>query len=57
MLAMLAVPLKAKTGLELADCGKTSASYLYLDDGLFSGNTVLNDLKICLAGDLLVQSI
>jgi hypothetical protein len=51
MLAMLAVPLKSKVDLELSDCGKTASCYVYLDDGVFSGNTILNDLRGWLAGD------
>jgi hypothetical protein len=37
MLAMFAIPLKASLGLELTDCGKSPSSYVYIDDGLFSG--------------------
>jgi hypothetical protein len=36
---------------ELADCGKTPACYVYIDDGLFSGNSILGDLRGWLAGD------
>jgi hypothetical protein len=56
MLAMLAVPLKSKAGLEISDCGKTASCYVYLDDGVFSGNTILNDLKGWLAGDAPAQA-
>ena len=51
MLAMLAAPLKGKADLEISDCGKTASCYVYLDDGVFSGNTILNDLKGWLVGD------
>ncbi len=50
MLSMFAVSLKASLGLEIGDCGKTPACYVYIDDGLFSGNSILSDLGGWLAG-------
>ncbi|MFT4277175.1 MAG: hypothetical protein QM576_12525 [Rhodopseudomonas sp.] len=45
-LTIFALPLKAATGLDLAQCGTGCPSrFLYLDDGLYSGNTILNELK------------
>jgi hypothetical protein len=44
-LQMIAKPLRTTTGLELAQCGKTPTSYIYLDDGLYTGNTIINDLS------------
>jgi hypothetical protein len=42
---LFAIPLKSSLGLEVADCGKTPSCYVYIDDGLFSGNHILADLK------------
>jgi hypothetical protein len=51
MLSMFAIPLKRELGLELNDCGKTPSCYVYIDDGLFSGNHILGDLRGWLADD------
>lgn len=51
MLSMFAVPLKSQLGLDTSDCGKTPTCHVYLDDGLFSGNHILGDLRDWLAGD------
>jgi hypothetical protein len=40
-LKLFAVPLKEKTGLELAQCGAQPACYIYLDDGIFTGMTLI----------------
>ena len=46
LVAMIDVPLKAETGYGVADCGTDQpACFVYLDDGLFTGNTILNDLR------------
>ena len=46
MLAIFAGHLKQKTGLVLADCGAGDPkTFVYLDDGLFTGNRILNDLR------------
>lgn len=37
--------LQAKYGLTIDQCGLASMNYVYVDDGLFSGNTALYDLK------------
>ena len=43
---MFDVPLKAETGYVVAECGKNNPScYVYLDDGLFTGNTILKSLR------------
>jgi len=44
-LELLAIPMKAKTGLTPSECGKTPACFVYLDDGLYSGNTILKSLS------------
>ena len=51
LMKMIEAPLKAQTGYGVADCGKNSpACFIYLDDGLFSGNTILGDLRDWLKG-------
>lgn len=46
MLEMFASQLKQKVGLVLADCGADDPkTFVYLDDGLFTGNRILNDLR------------
>jgi hypothetical protein len=58
LIKMIEAPLKAQTGYSVADCGKSSpACYIYLDDGLFSGNTILNDLRNWLKGDAPAEAI
>lgn len=37
--------LNTEYQLKITDCGVTPHQYLYLDDCLFTGNTVLNDVK------------
>lgn len=43
-LKLFAVPLKAKTGLELAQCGEQPTCNIYLDDGIFTGMTLIQSL-------------
>jgi len=43
------IPLKKETGLTPAECGKAPACFIYLDDGLYGGNTILNSLSRWLA--------
>lgn len=45
MLKLFALCLKKELGLDLAKCGKAGGDYIYLDDVLFSGNRVGNDLE------------
>lgn len=45
MLAMFDEILQKLCGLKIAQCGDKPATFLYLDDGIFSGYHVLNDLK------------
>lgn len=49
LIDMLAIPLKNVTGLTPNECGKVPACFIYLDDGLFGGNTILNSLSQWLA--------
>lgn len=37
-------------GLRVASCGETPSAYLYLDDGIFTGNRLKNDVTAWLAG-------
>lgn len=45
MLGLFGEALKEECGLELDACGKGSSVYVYLDDAIFTGNRVLNDLR------------
>lgn len=45
LIKLIGVPLKKETGLTPSECGKTPACYVYLDDGLYTGNTIMNDLS------------
>src|SRR5260370_6566596 len=45
MLAMLDDILQEQCKLKISQCGEKAAAFLYLDDGIFSGYHVLNDLK------------
>ena len=45
MIAMFAVPLMSQLGLNTSESRKTPACYVYMDDGLFSGNHILGDLR------------
>ncbi|MEW6542163.1 MAG: hypothetical protein AB1411_00975 [Nitrospirota bacterium] len=44
MLEMFSSILQDKCGLRIDDCGEDPDAYLYLDDGIFTGNRVRNDL-------------
>jgi hypothetical protein len=57
MLSMFAVPLKAQLGLDISECGKTPSCYVYIDDGLFSGNHILGDLRDWLGGDAPAEAV
>jgi len=45
MLKVFATCLKDECGLALNDCGKADGDFIYLDDAMFSGNRVGNDLE------------
>jgi hypothetical protein len=52
LIVMIDTPLKSEVGYGVADCGAgETACFVYLDDGLFTGNTILNDLRDWLKGD------
>jgi hypothetical protein len=44
-LKLFAIPLKNETGLDLANCGGQPACYVYLDDGIFTGMTLIQSLS------------
>jgi hypothetical protein len=43
-LRLFAIPLKQLAGLELAECGQQPACYVYLDDGIFTGMTLIQSM-------------
>ena len=45
LLAIFGELLQQKVGVELADCGSDGGPFIYLDDGLFGGGRVLQDLS------------
>ncbi|RJQ44120.1 MAG: hypothetical protein C4534_06960 [Gaiellales bacterium] len=45
LLAMFCELLKQEVGVELAECGSTDGPFVYLDDGVFGGGRVLQDLS------------
>ncbi len=45
MLAMFGQLLNKKFNLNIAECGQTADQYVYLDDGLFTGNRTRQDLE------------
>lgn len=44
MLAMFDAILQKECGLKISDCGNAPEAFLYLDDALFTGNRIKNDL-------------
>ncbi len=51
MLAIFGELLKQELGLELADCGSDSGPFVYLDDGLFGGGRIKQDLTTWIRDD------
>lgn len=51
MLKLFATCLKEKCFLDLGACGKVGGDFIYLDDVLFSGNRVGNDLEPWIIND------
>ena len=37
--------MQDKIGISVADCGQENLNYVYIDDGIFTGMTVINDLR------------
>jgi hypothetical protein len=50
-LSLFEASLKQATGLALKDCGKQQATYIYLDDGIFTGMTLIQSLSKWIKGD------
>lgn len=44
LLQLLSEELEARCGFEVSECGETSGPFVYIDDTLFTGGTVGNDL-------------
>ena len=51
MLKMFGDTLADKCGLSLSDCSGSSGTFVYLDDGVYTGNRVLGDLKSWMEAD------
>jgi hypothetical protein len=51
MLKLFAICLKEQCDLDLEACGKVGGDFIYLDDVLFSGTRVGNDLEPWIIGD------
>jgi len=51
MLGMFASLLQEECDLEIDDCGGDPVAYLYLDDGIFTGNRIRNDIRSWLQSD------
>lgn len=45
LVAVFGAALKESCGLELAECGSPNGAYIYIDDGVFSGDRALQDLR------------
>lgn len=50
-LKLFAIPLKQNMGLDLAQCGAQPTCYVYLDDGIFTGMTLIQSLTNWLRAD------
>jgi hypothetical protein len=51
MLRMFDPLLQEECDLEIDDCGWKPEAYLYLDDGIFTGNRIRNDIKSWIQSD------
>ena len=51
MLEMFGDALGNKLGLSLADCSGSSGTFIYLDDGIYTGNRILGDLRSWIESD------
>lgn len=49
--------LEAKYGFKTAKCGATGGDFIYLDDAIFSGSRVINDITAWIAKDAPSQAI
>lgn len=51
MLSTFGNAVKEKLDLDINECDGKSNTFIYLDDGVFSGNRILNDLRAWIASD------
>ena len=51
MLKIFGIALKRECGLNFDECNGSSGSFVYLDDGIYTGNRLLNDLKTWIKTD------
>ena len=51
MLALFSKVLSKKCKFEVVNCGATPHAFVYLDDAIFTGNRVRNDLETWIAGN------
>ena len=51
MLKMFGVTLESKCGLNLNDCSGTSEKFIYIDDGIYTGNRILEDIRSWICSD------
>ena len=51
MLKMFGVALESKCGLNLNDCSETSKKFIYIDDGIYTGNRFLGDIRSWISTD------
>lgn len=51
MLKMFGDALGSKVGLSLDDCSGSSGTFVYLDDGIYTGNRILGDLRSWIESD------
>lgn len=51
ILALFSKILKRECGFQVNDCDKTSRTFFYLDDGIFTGNRIIGDFKQWILND------
>jgi len=56
LLAIFDSALKAKCGLSTENCGAAGGDFIYLDDVMFSGSRIANDLEEWIRGDAPVHT-
>jgi hypothetical protein len=56
MLALFSEQLETEHGFGIDDCGQGDEVFIYLDDGIFTGNRVRRDLERWISGDAPAQA-
>ena len=56
MLALFGTVLENECGLNAANCGEVPHAFLYLDDAIFTGNRVRQDLEAWISGEAPVEA-